>query len=336
MLASSDRVLSGTDKVLITGAGGFIGSHLTEALVRTGADVVALVRYNSRNSWGNLEDLDKEILQSIKVVAGDVRDTQFVRSITKGRTLVFHLAALIAVQYSYLAPASYVSTNVEGTLNVLQAALEFGVERVVHTSTSEVYGTAAYVPIDETHLLQAQSPYAASKIAADKVAESFYRSFGLPVVTVRPFNTFGPRQSARAIIPTIATQAIAGKRIRLGKVTPVRDFSFVTDTIQGFLLAAKAPAVLGRVINLCTGVGVSIGELAEKIFDALEIQAELSADPARVRPESSEVEKLIGSAALAMELLGWSPQVALEEGLSRTVKWLRAHAAQYKDGIYNV
>src|SRR5262249_13729284 len=206
------------DKVLITGAGGFIGSHLTEEVVRCGADVLALVRYNSGNHWGNLEELDPEILRSVNVVAGDVRDVEFVRSIMKGRTLVFHLAALVAVPYSYRSPGSYVSTNVEGTLNVLQAAMDVGIERVVHTSSSEVYGTAAYVPIDETHVLQAQSPYAASKIAGDKLAESFHRSFRLPVVTVRPFNAFGPRQSARAIVPTIATQAVAGGPVRLGNL----------------------------------------------------------------------------------------------------------------------
>jgi dTDP-glucose 4,6-dehydratase len=229
-----------------------------------------------------------------------------------------------------------VSTNVEGTLNLLQTAMDLGVERVVHTSTSEVYGTAAYTPIDESRLLQAQSPYAASKIAADKIAESFYRSFELPVVTVRPFNTFGPRQSARAIVPTIATQAMAGGWIRLGRTTPVRDFCFVTDTVQGFLLAAKAPGVLGKTLNLCTGIGVSIGELAEKIVDVLGMEAEVCSDPARVRPESSEVAKLIGSAVLAKELLGWSPKVVLEEGLRLTVKWLQVHRTRYKEGIYNV
>jgi len=324
------------EKVLITGAGGFIGSHLTEEVVRAGADVVALVRYNSGGRWGNLETLDPEALRSVKVVAGDVRDGEFIRSILKGRTVVFHLAALVAVPYSYRSPASYVATNVEGTLNVLQAALDLGIERVVHTSTSEVYGTAAYVPIDEAHVLQAQSPYAASKIAGDKLAESFHRSFGLPVVTVRPFNAFGPRQSARAIVPTIATQAMAGDRVRLGNLTPVRDLCFVTDTVRGFVLAAKAPAAVGQVINLCTGVGVSVGDLMEKILKVVGVRAEVQVDSERVRPEASEVGKLIGSAARAERLLEWTPLVSLEEGLSRTVGWLRGHADRYKPDVYNI
>lgn len=324
------------DKVLITGAGGFIGSHLTEEVVRCGADVVALVRYNSGNHWGYLEELDPEIRRSVNVVAGDVRDAEFVRSIMKGRTLVFHLAALVAVPYSYRSPGSYVATNVDGTLNVLQAAIDVGVERIVHTSSSEVYGTATYVPIDETHVLQAQSPYAASKIAGDKLAESFYHSFGLPVVTVRPFNAFGPRQSARAIVPTIATQALAGGPVRLGNLTPVRDLCFVTDTVRGFVLAATTPAALGQVINLCTGVGVSMGDLAVKILEAAGVRTEVQVDPQRVRPAGSEVEKLVGSAALAHELLGWTPRVDLEEGLARTVGWLRAHADRYKSAIYNM
>jgi NAD dependent epimerase/dehydratase len=328
--------MSARDKVLVTGGGGFIGSHLTEAIVRAGADVVALVRYNSRNDWGHLEDLDAEILRSVKVVTGDVRDPHFVRTIVKGRTLVFHLAALIAVPYSYFSPSSYVSTNVEGTLNILQAAMDLGVERVVHTSTSEVYGTAIYVPIDEAHPLQAQSPYAASKIAADKLVESFHHSFSLPVVTVRPFNNFGPRQSARAIIPTIATQAMSADGVRLGRLSPVRDFCFVTDTVRGFLLAAKAPAVLGRVMNLSTGVGVSIAQLAEMIFKLLGVRPEVLADPERVRPGTSEVEKLIGTSVRSKELLGWAPHVTLEDGLSQTVEWLRTHSARYKQEIYNV
>ena len=254
-----------TARVLVTGAGGFIGSHLVEALARTGADVVALVQYNSRNDWGSLEYLEPDLLRSIHVARGDVRDPYFVRSIVKGRTHIFHLAALIAIPYSYRAPAAYVAANVEGTLNVLQAALDLGVERVIHTSTSEVYGTARYVPIDESHPLQAQSPYSASKIAADKLAESFHASFELPVVTVRPFNSFGPRQSARAVVPTIAIQAMAGHTVRLGNLKPVRDLTFVADTVRGFLVAAKAAAV-GEVIHLGTGTGVSVGELAQKIF----------------------------------------------------------------------
>jgi NAD dependent epimerase/dehydratase len=336
MGALTGSAISARDKVLVTGAGGFIGSHLTEAVVRAGADVVALVRYNSRSEWGNLEYVDPEILRSVKVVAGDIRDPQFVRTIVRGRTLVFHLAALIAVPYSFFSPSSYISTNVEGTLNILQAAMDLGVERVVHTSTSEVYGTAIYVPIDEAHPLQAQSPYAASKIAADKLVESYHHSFSLPVVTVRPFNNFGPRQSARAIIPTIATQAMATGGVRLGRLSPVRDFCFVTDTVRGFLLASKAPSVLGQVVNLATGIGVSIAELAEKIFKLLRVHPEVLADPERVRPGTSEVEKLIGTSVRSNELLGWGPQVTLDNGLSQTVEWLRIHSARYKRDIYNV
>jgi NAD dependent epimerase/dehydratase len=329
-------MLSVADKALITGASGFIGSHLTQAVVRAGADVVALVHYNSRNDWGHLEDLDKDILGRIKVVTGDVRDAYFVRSIMKDRTVVFHLAALIAIPYSYSAPAGYVATNVEGTLNVLQAAVDLGIERVVQTSTSEVYGTACYTPMDEAHPLQAQSPYAASKIAADKLAESFHRSFKLPMVTIRPFNTYGPRQSARAIVPTIVAQALAGTRVRLGSLAPVRDLCFVADTVRGFLLATKAPGAIGKVINLCTERGVSIGELAERIFGILGVDREIEEDLQRLRPRDSEVMKLIGSAARAREVLGWVPEVTLDEGLTQTIAWMRTHAGRYKPSIYNV
>src|SRR5215471_1910097 len=310
------------DRVLVTGAGGFIGSHLTEALARTGADVCALVHYNSRNDWGHLEDLDKDLVKSIRVVSGDVRDAHFVRSIIQGHNIVFHLAALIAIPYSYTAPAAYVATNVEGTLNVLEAALDSGVERVVHTSTSEVYGTARYVPIDEEHPLQAQSPYSASKIAADKIAESFNASFGLPVVTVRPFNTFGPRQSARAVVPTIVTQAMAGGPVKLGSLEPVRDLNFVANTVDGFLLAARSRKAVGTVVNLGSGTGISVGKLASEIFHILRVSPEIKQDSERVRPEASEVMKLIASAARAKELLGWSPEVSLESGLRLTVEWI--------------
>ena len=324
------------DRVLVTGAGGFIGSHLTEALAHAGADVCALVHYNSRNDWGHLEDLDEDLLKSIRVVSGDVRDAYFVRSIVQGRSIVFHLAALIAIPYSYTAPGAYVATNVEGTLNILQAALDGGVERVVHTSTSEVYGTARYVPIDEEHPLQAQSPYSASKIAADKIAESFHASFNLPVVTVRPFNTFGPRQSARAIIPTIVTQAVAGGPVRLGSLTPVRDLNFVANTVDGFLLAAKSSDAVGSVVNLGSGSGISIGDLVSKIFQLLGVSPEVNQESERVRPEASEVMKLVASASRAKELLGWSPGVSLEEGLRSTIDWIGKHLDQYKTEIYNV
>lgn len=325
-----------SDKVLITGASGFIGSHLTEAAVQAGADVVALVHYNSRNDWGHLEGLDKSVLGRIKVVAGDVRDGYLVRSIMKDRTVVLHLAALIGIPYSYSAPSSYVSTNIGGTLNVLQAALDLGVERVVHTSTSEVYGTARYTPMDEAHPLQAQSPYAASKIAADKLAESFHRSFQLPAVTIRPFNTYGPRQSARAIVPTIVAQALAGKCVRLGNLAPVRDLCFVTDTVRGFLLATKAQGAVGKVINLCTGSGVTIGALAKTIFDMLGVQREIEEDFQRVRPEGSEVMELIGSAVRSREVLGWAPEVTLEQGLAQTITWMRSRVSRYKSSIYNI
>lgn len=320
----------------MTGAGGFLGSHLTEALVHAGADVCALVQYNSRNEWSNLEDLSKDVLRSVRVVSGDVRDAYFMRSIMKGRTMVFHLAALIGIPYSYSAPAAYVATNIQGTLNVLQAALDCLVERVIHTSTSEVYGTARYIPIDEEHPLQGQSPYSASKIAADKIAESFHASFQLPVVTVRPFNTFGPRQSSRAIIPTIITQAIAGRHVRLGSLAPVRDLNFVTDTVMGFLLAAKSDSAVGQVINLGSGEGISIGELANKIFAQLGVDPYIEEDPERVRPEGSEVMKLVASSARAKDLLGWLPQVSLDDGLSRTLDWIRSHIKRYKTEIYNV
>lgn len=325
-----------SDRVLVTGAGGFIGSHLAEALVRCGADVRAMVHYNSRNDWGNLELLDREVLDNMDVVAGDIADGAFVRTTMKDRDIVFHLAALIAIPYSYAAPESYVGANVTGTLNVLQAAREQGTERVLHTSTSEVYGTARFVPITEEHPLQGQSPYSASKIGADKLAESFFRSFKTPVVTIRPFNTFGPRQSARAIIPAIAIQVLAGQTVRLGSLAPVRDLSFVGNTVEGYLLAAKSPRAVGEVINLGTGVGVTIGELAQKVFEILGVRADIEEDPQRLRPEASEVLKLIAGAEKAHELLGWAPRVSLDEGLKITLEWLRENMRFYKAGIYNV
>ena len=328
--------VSSSDKVLVTGAGGFIGSHLTEALCRAGADVCALVHYNSRNTWSNLEHLENEVLRSIRVVAGDINDLQFMRSIVKGRSIVFHLAALISIPYSYSSPFSYVATNVQGTLNVLQAALDRGVERLIHTSTSEVYGTAQYVPIDEKHPLQAQSPYAASKIAADKLAESFFTSFDLPVVTLRPFNTYGPRQSARAIIPTIVTQALSGQKVRLGNLLPVRDINFVTDTVNGFLLASKASGITGQVINIGSGIGISIGELVIEIHRSLGISPETEEDLERIRPEKSEVMALICAAQRARELIGWTPLMSLQAGLKQTIDWIADNLNLYKAEIYNV
>jgi NAD dependent epimerase/dehydratase len=323
------------DEVLVTGAGGFIGSHLCEALVREGARVRALVHYNARNDWGALEWVAPEIRGALQVISGDVCDPFAVRAAVRGCSTVFHLAALIAIPYSYRSPYSVLSTNVLGTLNVMQAALDEGVRRVMHTSTSEVYGTAREVPIPETHPLQAQSPYSASKIGADKVAESFHLSFGLPVVTVRPFNTFGPRQSARAVIPTIAVQALSGRDVALGTLTPTRDLLFVEDTARGMIAAVHSDRALGQVVNLGTGREISIGELAQKVITACGSSASVVHDPQRLRPKDSEVERLCASNARARDLLGWEPRVTLEEGLLRVVDFLRANLSRYKAGIYN-
>jgi NAD dependent epimerase/dehydratase len=323
------------EEVLVTGAGGFIGSHLCEALVRDGAKVRAFVHYNARNDWGALEWVAPETRGALQVISGDVCDPFAVRAAVRGCSTVFHLAALIAIPYSYRSPQIFFATNVLGTLNVMQAALDEGVRRVVHTSTSEVYGTAREVPIPETHPLQAQSPYSASKIGADKVAESFHFSFGLPVVTVRPFNTFGPRQSARAVVPTIAVQALAGRDVALGTLTPTRDLLFVEDTARGMIAAARSDRALGQVVNLGTGREISIGDLAKKAIAACGSSARVVHDPQRLRPKESEVERLCASNARARELLGWEPRVTLEEGLVRVVDFLRANLARYKAGIYN-
>jgi NAD dependent epimerase/dehydratase len=323
-------------KVLVTGAGGFVGSHLAEELVKAGADVTAFVKYNSRNDWGLIEELPADIRQSIEVVPGDLKDADAVRRICKGKDVVFHLAALIAIPYSYLNPRDHIETNVVGTLNVMTGAREADVPRVVHTSTSEVYGTARYTPIDEEHPLQAQSPYAASKIAADKIAESFFLSYELPVVTVRPFNTYGPRQSARAVIPTIISQALSGDRIKLGSLTPRRDLNFVKDTARGFMLAAERESVAGEVINLGWGKSISIGELVEKITKLLGKECEIVHDEKRVRPEASEVMVLMADASKAKKVLGWEPRTSLEEGLQATIEYIRANLEKYKPDIYNI
>lgn len=321
-------------RVLVTGAGGFIGSHLAERLVALGAKTRALVHYNALASRGWLEESDYR--DDIETVAGDICDRDSVRQAMHGVDCVFHLAALIAIPYSYRAPESYVRTNIQGTLNVLQGARELGLERVVHTSTSEVYGTALHVPIDETHPLQGQSPYSASKIAADKMAEAFTRSFEVPVVTVRPFNTFGPRQSARAIIPEIINQCLVGDRVRLGNLNPTRDLNFVANTVEGFILAASTPDAVGKTINLGSGREISIGELAKLIARLVGKSILLECDEQRLRPNASEVERLLADNRLAKQLLGWEPTVDLETGLEQTIAWFRAHRNHYRPGVYVV
>ena len=317
-------------KILITGSDGFIGSHLTEQLVRAGNSVKAFVLYNSFNTWGWLDSLPKEILSEIEIFQGDIRDPNGVKQAMKGMDEVFHLAALIAIPFSYHSPDTYVDTNIKGTLNVLQAARELGTSRVLVTSTSEVYGTAQYVPIDESHPFQGQSPYSATKIGADRLAESFYRSFGTPVTIVRPFNTFGPRQSMRAVIPTIIAQALDGHQIRLGDLRPVRDFNFVTDTATGFIAAASGNCERGETFNLATGRGVSIGETVEIIGNLLGKKLEIIEEENRLRPPDSEVMRLVGNADKAAQQLGWRPQHPLEEGLRQTVEWLKNHRGEYQ------
>lgn len=321
-----------SSSVLVTGAGGFIGSHLTEELVRRGACVRAMVRYNSRGFRGWLED--SPIASDIEFLPGDVRDPHFVRDSMRGVDIVFHLAALIAIPYSYSAPESYVSTNITGTLNVLQAGRELGTKRILHTSTSEVYGTALQVPISETHPLQGQSPYSASKIGADKLAESYYLSFQLPVVTIRPFNTFGPRQSMRAVIPTIITQLLSGGTIKLGALTPTRDMNYVSNTVDGFLKAAEAPEALGRTFNLGSGREISIWDLAHSIAGIIGTEINVDSTDERMRPEKSEVQRLLADSSLAADTLGWTPTVTLEEGLRRTVDWFRNNQQHYRPQEY--
>lgn len=324
-------------RVLVTGAGGFIGSHLTEELARRGAKVRALVRYNSRGHWGFLEELEAALLRRVEVHRGDIADAHFVLDLARSQEVVFHLAAMIAIPYSYRAPGDFVSANVSGTLNILEACRRSGARRLVVTSTSEVYGTARYTPIDEAHPLQGQSPYSASKIGADHLAESYHRSFGLPVVILRPFNTFGPRQSARAVIPTIISQLLENPpKLALGSVGPVRDFNFVSDTVAGFLAAAEAPKAVGQTVNLGSGRGVTVKSVAEILMRLTGRSARVNMERRRIRPVHSEVHKLIGDNRKAARLLGWKPKVSLEEGLVRTVEYIRTHRAQYKPSLYNI
>ena len=315
------------ETVLVTGAGGFIGSHLVEELLQRGQRVRALVRYTSNGGIGFLHDITHR--ERLEIVHGDIRDARAVRQAAAGCQRIYHLAALIGIPYSYVAPDSYVAVNIQGTLHVLEAARELGVERVVVTSTSEVYGTAQYTPIDEQHPLNAQSPYAATKVGADQLALSYHRSYELPVTVVRPFNTYGPRQSARAVVPTIITQAVAADCIRLGSLDPVRDLVFVKDTARGFVALADAPEAVGKVTNLATGVGVSVGELVERIGRIVgrAVPVEQSAD--RRRPAASEVYRLLGSAKQARELAGWQAQTTLDDGLRQTVEWVRANLRSY-------
>jgi len=321
-------------KILVTGAGGFIGSHLVETLVKAGAQVRGFVRYNSRGDAGLLRLLPPDLISKVEVIAGDLRDEDAIRKAVQGCQTVFHLGALISIPYSYYHPVEVASTNMMGTLNMLLACRDLGVERLVHTSTSEVYGTARKVPINEEHPLQGQSPYSASKIGADKLAESFYCAFGLPVITVRPFNTFGPRQSARAVIPTIITQALTLDSVSLGSLDTTRDFTYVSDTISGFLHAARSEKGLGEVFNLGTGVEIRIGDLAEKVIRMVDRKVSIQVDNQRLRPQNSEVMRLISDNSRAREVIGWKPVTPFEKGLENTIAWIRQHLDLYRIGKY--
>jgi NAD dependent epimerase/dehydratase len=320
--------------VTVTGAGGFIGAHLAARLVELGSSVRGFVRYNSRDDRGALAWLDPEVVAEVEVVLGDLRDPESVRAASKGADLVFHLGAQIAIPYSYVNPRDFFETNVLGTLNVAQAALAENVERVVHTSTSEVYGTAQFVPITEAHPLEAQSPYSASKIGADKLMDSFHRSFELPVTVVRPFNTYGPFQSARAVIPTIVTQALAGEIVKLGSLQPRRDLTFVADTAAGFVAAAQAPSAVGKTLQLGTGDDVSIGDIVDLVAGLLGKELTVEVEEQRIRPDASEVQQLLSSPERIGELTGWAPQVELREGLSRTIAWIEANLDRYRIDHY--
>jgi dTDP-glucose 4,6-dehydratase len=322
--------------VLVTGAGGFIGSHLVEGLLERGYRVRAMVRYQSTGNPGFLRLVPDHLCDRLEIFDGDIRDVRAVRQAATGCSRIYHLAALIGIPYSYVAPDSYVAVNIQGTLNVLEAARDPSIERVVLTSTSEVYGTAQYTPIDEKHPLNAQSPYAATKVGADQLGLSYHRSFGMPVAIVRPFNTYGPRQSARAVIPTIITQALGSDEIRLGSLDPVRDLVFVKDTVAGFIAVADSPACIGKVTNLATGHGVTIGALVERIQRLVGRELPVIVTAERKRPDASEVFRLLGSAEQARNLAGWQPRTSLDEGLEQTIAWLRAHLHAFKVGEYCV
>jgi len=323
--------------VLVTGAGGFVGSHLTERLVELGARVKAFVRYNSRNDWGLLELLPTDRLKEVEIILGDLRDGDAIEGAVEGVKTIFHLGSLIAIPYSYVHPRETIETNVMGTVNVMTAARRSGIQRIVHTSTSEVYGTAKYVPIDEHHPLQGQSPYSASKIGADMVAESFYRSFSLPVSTIRPFNTFGPRQSARAVIPTIVTQALAASpKVFLGSLHPTRDYTYVDDVVDAFIKVAESEHSIGETVNIGSNFEISIGDIARKVITSVDRTKQICVDGKRLRPDKSEVERLWCDNSKAKRLLAWEPRVNFEEGLSRTIAWISAHRHLYKTDLYNV
>lgn len=324
-------------KVLVTGADGFIGSHLTEELVKKGYEVRAFNFYNSFGTWGWLDSLPQDIMKNVEIFSGDIRDPNGVRTAMQGVEEVFHLAALIAIPFSYHSPDSYIDTNIKGTLNVLQAARDFDTSKIMITSTSEVYGTAQYVPIDEKHPFQGQSPYSATKIGADRLAESFYRSFNLPVVIVRPFNTYGPRQSARAVIPTIISQLLEGKEeIKLGSLKPTRDFNYVKDTARGFIAIAESDKTIGQEINIATQQEISIGELAIEIINQINPRAKIICDEQRLRPEKSEVNRLLGCNEKIKQVTDWEPQYSLEMGIEETINWIKNNLQIYKTNVYSI
>ena len=323
-------------KVFVTGAGGFIGSHLCSKLANEGALVTAMLHYNSRSDWSNLEFLDSDTIKSLKVIKGNVEDSSFMDYHTKGQDIIFHLAALIGIPYSYEAPLSYVKTNIQGTVNVLESTRKNKIPLIINTSTSETYGTAQYTPIDELHPLQGQSPYSASKISADKLSESYYNSFKTPVITVRPFNTFGPRQSSRAVIPTIISQLLTEKNLYLGDLSPLRDFTYVEDTVQGFINAAKYNQHLGEVINLGYGKAASIGEIVNLIMDIMGINKEIISDSNRIRPKDSEVMNLISNNSKAKKLINWEPKIDLRAGLTKTIDFISDNLDFYKTKSYNI